>query len=457
MAIAAAMLVIRRAPRAAQSGRRSWWPPAAISTALDQAQPGQVVQLQAVQLLTATSSLAAEGGQHLITVRTSTADAHCPGPPPDRPGARTAAGHAALRQRQPCLAHGGRRPPLALIVSASRPPWRRCCHLGTGCSGNGPRADDLILDRNHDPGRRDARAEARLALNSANTFIRNSYIGGIRLVGQETQAIAGWNGPDRSSRNNYLEAAGIGVLFGGAEPASSAGADATSSPPQPHHAAGWREKRQLGREELLELRARYFRSTAPCSRTTGRRPSPASPSCSGPRPGPERAVEHDRARPLREQRLCGTRARASTSSATRQRAASSCATSSSATTCSPTSITATGAARHLPADRRRARRRHVEHNTVLQSGNSSRPTAVRRGAAPGDRLPFATTSCCTPPTASSATDVRHRHPPATYFPQSVVSATRSPAAPPASTRPGTVPDGRQSHAQFENPPAATIA
>ena len=34
-----------------------------------------------------------------------------------------------------------------------------------------------------------------IALNSAHTSIRNSYIGGIRLAGQETQGIAGWNGP----------------------------------------------------------------------------------------------------------------------------------------------------------------------------------------------------------------------------------------------------------------------
>ena len=87
-----------------------------------------------------------------------------------------------------------------------------------------------------------------IALNSANTFVRNSYIGGIRLSGQETQAIAGWNGPVPSCiENNYLEAAGIGILFGGAEPAHrSAGADRHRHPPQPHHAAGRVARRRRG-------------------------------------------------------------------------------------------------------------------------------------------------------------------------------------------------------------------
>ena len=47
-----------------------------------------------------------------------------------------------------------------------------------------------------------------VALNSASTSIRNSYIGGIRLAGQETQGIAGWNGPGPFViENNYVEAA----------------------------------------------------------------------------------------------------------------------------------------------------------------------------------------------------------------------------------------------------------
>ena len=59
-----------------------------------------------------------------------------------------------------------------------------------------------------------------VALNSANTRITNSYFADFKLVGQDTQAIAGWNGPGPFLiENNYLEAAGENVMFGGADPA----------------------------------------------------------------------------------------------------------------------------------------------------------------------------------------------------------------------------------------------
>jgi hypothetical protein len=57
-----------------------------------------------------------------------------------------------------------------------------------------------------------------VALNSAHTRIINSYFADFKLVGQDTQAIAGWNGPGPYFiENNYLEAAGENVMFGGAD------------------------------------------------------------------------------------------------------------------------------------------------------------------------------------------------------------------------------------------------
>lgn len=65
-----------------------------------------------------------------------------------------------------------------------------------------------------------ARGQKRaIALNSAATIIRNSDIRDIKAVGQDSQAIAGWNGPGPFViENNYLEAAGENVMFGGADP-----------------------------------------------------------------------------------------------------------------------------------------------------------------------------------------------------------------------------------------------
>ncbi len=67
--------------------------------------------------------------------------------------------------------------------------------------------------------RRRGRSGALRSIAQA-TIIRNSYIGDIKAVGIESQAIAGWNGPGPYTiENNVLEAAGVNLLFGGADPA----------------------------------------------------------------------------------------------------------------------------------------------------------------------------------------------------------------------------------------------
>jgi hypothetical protein len=56
-----------------------------------------------------------------------------------------------------------------------------------------------------------------ISLNSASTDIINSHLSGFKAVSQEAQAILGWNGPGPFRIiNNYLEAAGENVMFGGA-------------------------------------------------------------------------------------------------------------------------------------------------------------------------------------------------------------------------------------------------
>jgi hypothetical protein len=78
---------------------------------------------------------------------------------------------------------------------------------------------DLVLDRVYVHGDPERGQKRGVALNSAATEIRNSYISDIKAVGADTQAIAGWNGPGPFLiENNYLEAAGENVMFGGGDP-----------------------------------------------------------------------------------------------------------------------------------------------------------------------------------------------------------------------------------------------
>ena len=193
-----------------------------LQAALNQAQPGQTVQLQAGATFDGNFVLPVKTGTAYITVRTSTPDGELPGSttrvdPSYEPKLATIRSINALP---------------ALRTAAGAHHWR---FLGlrfttTGASdvitlGDPLQRDrtlvptDLIFDRVLIRGDLTKGQKRGIALNSANTFIRNSYIDGIRVAGQETQAIAGWNGPGPFViENNYLEAAGIGVLFGGAQP-----------------------------------------------------------------------------------------------------------------------------------------------------------------------------------------------------------------------------------------------
>ena len=94
--------------------------------------------------------------------------------------------------------------------------------------GDGSRLQDttgeiphhLEIDCCYIHGDPDAMGQKRgVSLNSASTTIVNSYISNIKSKQEDSQAIAGWNGPGPYTiENNYLEAAGEVFLLGGADP-----------------------------------------------------------------------------------------------------------------------------------------------------------------------------------------------------------------------------------------------
>jgi cellulose synthase/poly-beta-1,6-N-acetylglucosamine synthase-like glycosyltransferase len=78
----------------------------------------------------------------------------------------------------------------------------------------------LIVDRCYIRGDPAAGARRGIALNSRQSAVINSHLSDFKEVGADSQAIAGWNGPGPFRiANNYLEAAGENVMFGGADPA----------------------------------------------------------------------------------------------------------------------------------------------------------------------------------------------------------------------------------------------
>ena len=78
---------------------------------------------------------------------------------------------------------------------------------------------DLVIDRCYIHGNSTGDVSRGVALNSANTAVIDSNISSCHGLGFDTQAIAGWNGPGPFKIvNNFLEAAGENVMFGGADP-----------------------------------------------------------------------------------------------------------------------------------------------------------------------------------------------------------------------------------------------
>jgi hypothetical protein len=75
---------------------------------------------------------------------------------------------------------------------------------------------DITIDRCYVHGDPNQDAHTGLVFNGINMIAENSYISSFKSVQYDTAAIGGWNGPGPFSiTNNYLEAAGENILWGG--------------------------------------------------------------------------------------------------------------------------------------------------------------------------------------------------------------------------------------------------
>ncbi len=202
-----------------------------LQAALDRAQPGDVVTLQPGAIYTGNFTLAAKsGGSAYIVVRSAVDDAQLPAP-----GMRMTAAAAArvplARIQSPTVdaavktAAGAHHWQLLAVEVVGGPAGGDIVRLGDGSSTQHDLASvphDLVIDRCYIHGTAASTQKRGVALNSASTSVINSWISEIKAVDQDSQAIAGWNGPGPFNiTNNYLEAAGENFLLGGADPAIS--------------------------------------------------------------------------------------------------------------------------------------------------------------------------------------------------------------------------------------------
>jgi hypothetical protein len=197
-----------------------------LQAALNHAQPGDQLVLDAGAIFSGPITLPNKVGDQWITIQSSALD-RLPAP-----GQRVGPSDAAL---MPKITSPGRGEP-ALQTEAGAHHFRfvgveflpvtkdafiyDLITLGDGSGAQTSLSEvphDLKLDQCYVHTWLTQSLKRGIALNSAATDIVNSYIAGFKVNGQDSQAIAGWNGPGPFRIvNNYLEAAGENVLFGGA-------------------------------------------------------------------------------------------------------------------------------------------------------------------------------------------------------------------------------------------------
>jgi hypothetical protein len=196
-----------------------------LQAALDSAQPGDTITLPAGATFVGNFILRSKAGSQVITVRTAT-----PTDPVSSSGRMTPELAAPLAKlHSPNNLSAMRTEPgahhwrlLFLEFQANQGGNGNIIDLGDGSLSQNSLSQvphDLTVDRCYIHGDPDNGQKRGIALNSASTTIRGSYFSDIKSTSQDSQAIAGWNGPGPFTiENNYLEAAGENFMLGGAEP-----------------------------------------------------------------------------------------------------------------------------------------------------------------------------------------------------------------------------------------------
>jgi cellulose synthase/poly-beta-1,6-N-acetylglucosamine synthase-like glycosyltransferase len=195
-----------------------------LQGALNEARPGDRITLEPKAVYRGPFRLPAKQGDGWIVVTAAKAEQ---GLPP--PGGRVNPSHAAAMPRLVAAAgsvleadrgaHHYRFVGLE-ITPADGVFLNSLVQLGAGETDSGAAPHHIVFDRCYLHG--DARRGTRrgIAMNSRHTAVVDSHLSDFKEAGADSQAIAGWNGEGPFKiLNNYLEAAGENVMFGGADPA----------------------------------------------------------------------------------------------------------------------------------------------------------------------------------------------------------------------------------------------
>ena len=199
-----------------------------LQGALDSAQPGDAIVLQAGGTYTGNFTLPAKSGSGWIHVQTSALSSL------PAPGTRVGPANASLMPKivspnttaaisTAAGAHHFRFVGVEITTTfASTSATNYGLVVLEAPNGNTTLSQaptDLIFDRCYIHGTSTGNVRRAILMNSARTAVVDSYLSEVHEVGADSQAVVSWNGPGPFKIvNNYLEAAGENILFGGADP-----------------------------------------------------------------------------------------------------------------------------------------------------------------------------------------------------------------------------------------------
>jgi len=196
-----------------------------LQAAINSAQPGDVLTLQAGATFTGNFTLPAKSGSDWIIIRTSAPDSSLP-----PPGTRITPTYVNVMPKivapngSPALtaldgAHHFRFIGIEFSVAPSVTQAFNVILLGADQTSLAQMPHNLIFDRVYIHGHPDRNLRRGIALNSASSAVIDSHISDCHEIGADSQAIMGWNGPGPYKIvNNYLEGSGENILFGGEDP-----------------------------------------------------------------------------------------------------------------------------------------------------------------------------------------------------------------------------------------------
>jgi hypothetical protein len=200
-----------------------------FQAALNAAQPGDRIMLEAGATYTGPFTLPAKNGDGWITVQTNKVD----GLPPV--GTRVTPAHAAAMPKivtttvEPAMrtargAHHYRFRGIEFAVTGTTVSYGIVNFDGSATypypammTTLAEMPHHLIVEQCYIHGHPTLNVARGIQLNSAHTAVIDSHIAEIHATGQDTQALGGWSGPGPFKIvNNYLAAAGENIMFGGA-------------------------------------------------------------------------------------------------------------------------------------------------------------------------------------------------------------------------------------------------